>query len=398
MLKAYKYRLYPTETQKQCINQHIGANRFVYNLALETKNQAYAGNRKNISCFELMRQLTELKKECVWLREVDSQSLQQSILDLDKGFTSFFKGQNKFPNFKSKHKGKQSFRNPHGSKVIIFGNKISQPKFKEGIKFVQDREFVGQVRQTTISKTPTGKYFISVLVEDNRVIPTKNPIKEKTTIGIDLGLAHFAITSEGIKYDNPRHLKKSIAHLKYLQRQTSKKVKGSANRKKSVHKLALQHEAVTNQRKDFLQKLSSTLISDNQTLVFEDLNVVGMIKNHKLSQSISDVGWGMFVDMCKYKAEWYGKNIIQLPRFEPSTKICSHCGATNHDLTLKDREWTCKCGTKHDRDINAAINIKNYGLKNCGGPHRKKPVELPTLVGVMKQEVKLPVSMTLPGK
>jgi putative transposase len=389
VLKGYKYRLYPTAKQAELINKHIGACRFVYNLALETKNYAYTLHRKNISCFDLMNQLPDLKKECEWLKEIDSQALQQSVINLDKSFTAFFKGQSKFPKFKNKHSG-TSFRNPHGSKVLIIGNKVSFPKFKGGIKFAQDRTFEGEIRQSTVSRTSTGKYFISVLVEDGKELPVKSPIKEDKVLGVDLGLSHFIITSDGIKIDNPRHLKKSLSKLKYLQRQASKKKKGSNNRKKANLKVSLIHEKITNQRKDFLHKLSTRLISENQALCFEDLNVQGMVKNHKLAQSISDVSWSTFVDMCKYKAEWNGKHILQIPTFEPSTKICSSCGHTKKDLTLKDREWDCICGAHHDRDINAAINIKNYCMKNNGGGlHRQKPVELPTLVGALKQEVNL---------
>ena len=382
MLKAYKYRLYPTKQQKELINKHIGACRFVYNLALETKNYAYASNRKNLSCFDLNNQLPELKKECQWLKEIDSQALQQSITNLDKAFTNFFHGRAWFPNFKKKNKCTQSFRNPHGSKVKIKGNKIIIPKFTEGIKFVQDRTFDGEIKSTTISKTPTNKYFISVLVDNHKELPEKKLVNEKTAIGIDLGLKSFIVTSEGLKIDNPKHLKKSLSHLKYLQRQTSKKEKGGANRKKAVFKLALQHEKITNQRKDFLHKLSTQLINNHDTLCMEDLAISNMVKNHKLAQSISDVGWGMFVDMCKYKAEWTGKNILQIPTFEPSTKMCHVCGATIQTLTLKDREWLCvNCGTLHDRDINAAKVIKNYCLTQNGGVQtRQKPAKLPVLL------------------
>lgn len=381
MLRSYRYRIYPNKKQSDLINKHIGCCRFIYNLALETKNNAYVTHKKSLSCFELMRQLTDLKKEHEWLREVCSQSLQQSIIDLDKAFIRFFKGTCKFPKFKKKS-GKQSFRNPHGEKTSIEDGKLYQPKFKEGIKIVIDKEFKGEIKSTTISKTPTNKYFVSVLVDNHKELPNKKPIKEKTALGIDLGLKSFIATSDGFKIDNPKHLKPLLLHLKFLQRQVSKKKNGGSNRKKANLKVALQHEKITNQRKDFLHKLSSKLISENQTLCFEDLNIAGMVKNHKLAQSISDAGWSMFVEMCKYKAEWNGVNILQIPTFEPSTKICSVCGTTNNSLTLSDREWTCgNCETKHDRDVNAAINIKNYCLnKNSGGLRRQKSVELPILI------------------
>lgn len=364
----------------------MGSCRFVYNLALETKNHAYASHRKKLSCFDLMNQLPDLKKECEWLKEVSSQSLQQSIIDLDKAFTAFFKGHAKFPNFKKKT-GRQSFRNPHGKEVIIKGNKIIQPKFREGIKFVQDRPLAGDIKSTTISKTPTGKYFISVLVETGKDNPKPQKVKPETSIGIDLGITSFAVTSNGELVSNPKHLRKAMLHLKYLQRQVSKKKKGGSNRKKAVYKLALQHERITNKRKDFLHKISTSLIKNHDTICCEDLNIDGMMKKRSLAGAIGDASWGEFVRQLKYKAEWSGKNVLQIPTFEPSTKICNVCGATNHTLTLADREWTCVCGVNHDRDINAAINIKNYCLKNNGGgPHRQKSAELPTLVGALKQK------------
>ena len=386
MFKAYKYRIYPTKEQSELINKHIGSCRFIYNLALEVKNYAYATQRKNITCFDLIGQLPELKTQCAWLNDVDSQALQQSVINLDKAFTQFFKGHASFPKFKNKHTT-QSFRNPHGGKVEIKQGKLYQPKFKQGISIVIDKEFKGKIKSTTISRTPTGKYFVSLLVDTEIDQPKKKAIKENTSIGIDLGVKSFIVTSEGVKVDNPKHLQKSLSHLKYLSRQHSKKKKDSSNRKKSQLRLSLQHEKIANQRKDFLHKLSTNLVKNHDTLCFETLQIENMLKNHKLAQAIQSSGWGIFVEMCKYKAEWYGKNVLQIPTFQPSTKICSKCGHTNHSLTLADRKWLCPiCNTLHDRDVNAAINIKNYSLKNCGGVHRKKPVELPTLVGALKQE------------
>ena len=389
MLRSYKYRLYPTPEQSVRIDKHIGACRFVYNLALETKNVAYTCAKKNLTAFDLINQLPELKKECEWLKEVDSQALQQSIHDLDAAFSMFFKGKAKFPNFKSKHIGAKSFRNPHGAKVRIENGLVKQPKFRDGIKIVQDRPIVGQIKSSTISRTLTGKYFVSILVETGKDNPKPKAVKENTAIGIDLGLKSFIVTSEGETVDNPKHMRNSIRRLKYLQRQLSKKKKGGSNRNKARQKVALCYEKITNQRKDFLHKLSTKLVSENQTLCFEDLNITGMMKNHKLAGSIGDVGWGMFVGFCKYKAEWSGKNILQIGRFEPSSKMCGNCGSTNHQLKLSDREWTCQnCNTRHDRDVNAANNIKSFALKQYrGGARREKPVELPTLVRAMKQEL-----------
>ncbi len=389
MLKSYKFRLYPTEEQSILLNKHIDACRFVYNLALECKQMAYAGTKTNISCFELMKQLPELKKDCEWLKEVDSQALQQSIVNLDNSFKSFFKGQRSYPSFKSKRFGKQAFRNPHGNRIIIESGRIILPKFQEGIKIVISRDVNGAIKSVTIGRERTGQYYISILIETGDVMPQKTHIKETTAIGVDLGIKSYIVTSKGDKIGNPKYLKESITRLKYLQRKASKKKKGGANKNKANLKVVILHQKIKNQRKDFLHKLSSKLVSENQTLCFEDLNIAAMVKNRRLSQSISDAGWGMFLEMCKYKCDWYGKNLIQISRFQPSTKVCSNCLATNHTLTLSDREWFCSnCNTLHDRDINAAINIKKYSIKNCGGARRKKPAELSTLVEVMKQEVK----------
>lgn len=380
MLRAYKYRLYPTKKQEELLNKHFGCVRFIYNLALETKDWAWRAFGKNISHYDLMKQLPELKKEYVWLKDVCAESLTHSIFHLESAYLSFFKGKGDFPNYKNKQR-RQSYKLPHGKEINIKGNKIYVPKFREGISFVQDCLMPGTIRQATVSKTPTGKYFISILTENNIPIPNKAPVSFDKSVGIDLGLKSFIVTSDGVTVDNPRKLKQALSKIKFLQRQVSKKKKGSNNRRKAIKRLAIQHEKVTNQRKDFLHKLSTDLIKNHDTICCEDLNIKGMVKNRSLAGSVSDVGWGEFVRQLKYKAEWYGKNILQIPTFEPSTKLCSNCGELIQTLTLADREWFCvSCGTLHDRDINAAINIKNYCLKNNGGePHRQKPVELPVV-------------------
>lgn len=388
MLRAYKYRLYPNKVQSELIDKHIGCCRFIYNLALETKQMAYLGSKVSLSCIDLVNQIPALKAEYEWLKEVDSQSLQQSIIDMDKAFTKFFKGQSKFPNFK-KNKGTQSFRNPHGNKVAVKDNKILLPKFsKAGIKIIIDRPHKGEIKSTTISRTSTGKYFVSVLCDTGKNLPNKKAVKDKTTVGIDLGIKSFIVTSNGIKIDNPKYLKQSIGRLKVLQRRMRNKKKGSNNQKKAYRKINIIHEKITNQRKDFLHKTSTDIIKNHNTICLEDLNILGMVKNHKLAQSISDAGWGEFIRQIKYKAEWSGKNVLQIPTFEPSTKICSECGCAKHDLTLADREWICGfCNTTHDRDVNAAINIKKYCLKNTPKGIRGVPVEMLVLAKSKKQEV-----------
>lgn len=381
MLKAFKYRLIPTKEQSTLLNKHIGASRFVYNLALETKQTAYAGYKVNLNCFDLIKQLPELKKECEWLKEINSQSLQQPIRNLDNAFTRFFKGQGNFPKFKKKS-NRGSFNIPQN--VSLENSKLIIPKFRGGIDIVLHRPTKGTIRQATISITPTGKYFVSILCETGEKNKSKAKIEENTTVGIDLGIKSFLVTSDGEEIENPKYLRKAQSKLKYVQRKYSK-YKGKRTKKK----LAKLHEKVANRRKDFLHKVSTKLIRENQTIALETLSVSNMVKNHKLAQSISDCGWSMFVDMLEYKAEWYGKNILRIGRFEPSSKLCSCCGGINKELQLKDREWTCSnCNTLLDRDVNASINIKNFALKNhLSAEHRlKNRNELPTLLGVMTYE------------
>jgi len=381
MLKAYKYRISPTNTQKELIAKHIGSSRFVYNFALETKNSTYLGSKHSLSSFDLIKRLPELKKEHVWLKEVNSQSLQQSIQNMDIAFKKFFKG-SRFPKFKAKNKGKQSFSVPQN--VILNDNLLIIPKFKEGIDIVLHRPTKGIIKSATISVTPTGKYFASILCDTGEDVIPKAIINEATTIGIDLGIKDFAITSNEEVFENPKNLRKAQSKLKYVQRKYSKN-KGKRTKKR----LALLHEKVVNKRKDFLHKTSTKLIRENQTIALEDLNVVGMLKNHNLAQAISDVSWSTFVSMLEYKADWQGKNILRIGRFAPSSKCCNICGTINKELTLKDRKWTCpKCNSVLDRDVNASINIKSFALKNyfCKELTVKNQGKLPELSGALTLE------------
>ena len=380
MFKAYKYRLYPTNLQKELIHKHCGSSRFVYNLALETKQMAYAGSKVNLNCFDLIKQLPDLKKELPWLKECNSQSLQAPIRNLDNAFTKFFKGQADFPNFKKKS-NRGSFNVPQN--VIVSDGRLIIPKFKEGIRIKLHRDLVGTVKQATVSFTPTGKYFVSILCDTGEETPTKRPVKESTSVGIDLGIKTFIVASNRQEFDNPKHLRKAESRLKYVQRKYSKN-KG----KRTKHRLATLHEKVANKRKDFLHKVSSELIKNHDTVCTETLQVSNMLKNHNLAKSISDAGWGTFVTMLEYKADWYGKNLLKIGTFEPSSKMCSCCGKINKELTLKDREWTCKgCSTLLSRDLNASINIKSFALKNyVSGTETKNRNELSTLVEVLTSE------------
>ena len=382
MFIAYKYRLYPNEKQKILLEKHFGSVRFLYNLALETKQMAYSGNKTNLSRFDLQAQLIDLKKECEWLREINSQSLQCALLNLDGAYTKFFKGLNSFPKFKKKS-NKQSFQCPQS--VTLDNKGLSLPKIKEPIKIILHRRFFGKIKTVTISKTPTNKYFASILVDTAKIIPEKKAINNP--VGIDLGIKAFIVTSNGEKFENPKYLKNSIDRLKVLSRRLSKKQKGSNNRNKVRLQVSKLHEKVNNQRRDFLHKTSDAITKQYDTICIENLQVSNMLKNHKLSRSISDCGWSTFTDFLEYKAEWRGVNIVRIGTFDPSTKLCSVCGSLNNELTLADREWTCpKCNSVLDRDENAAVNILNFGLKKSGAERSVEHLESPTLVGAMKDE------------
>lgn len=369
------------------LDKHFGCARFVYNLALECKQMAYSGNKVSLSYFELNKQLTDLKKECDFLKEVNSQCLQMALRNLDNSFQNFFKGRASFPNFKKKQ-GKQSFQLPQSVTVDFKNNCIEFPKFKQPIKAILHRSFKGDIKTVTISKTPTNKYFVSVLVDNHIELP--KPIKSNNAVGIDVGIKTFAVCSDGTEYDNPKHLHNAMVKLKWMQRQISKKVKGSNRRIVWKFRVAKQHEKVSNQRKDFLHKVTSEITNRFDLVILEDLNIKGMVKNHKLAGAISDCGWNMFETMLKYKSEWKGKKVEYIGRFEPSSKICSNCGVKNNALALSDREWICEnCNTKHDRDRNAANNILSFGLRNSGMERALECVEQPALVGAMKREKRL---------
>jgi len=394
MLKAYKYRIYPTEQQIVLIQKHFDCCRFVYNLALETKIYTYKAYGKNLTCFDLCYQLPDLKLDHKWLREVNAQSLQDSIKNMDRAYKNFYNGSS-YPKFKSKTNQK-SFKAIQS--VSINDSFISIPKI-QNIPIVLSRKFEGEIKAATISKSPTGKYFASILIENQTQLPVVTNPEISKTIGVDLGLTHFLITSNGLKIDNPKHFKGSIERLKVLQRRASKKKKGSANKRKANLKVALLHEKIANKRNDFLQKLSTNLVRDNQatSFCFEKLAVSNLLKNHNLSQAISDISWSEFCRIMKYKCSWHGKNFIQIGRFEPSSKLCSSCGNKNESLPLNVREWNCQnCGAIHDRDINAAINIKNIGFSGLG--KSVESVELRTVVRTKKQKANKISTSPTPNK
>ena len=365
MLKAYKYRLYPNVEQRVQIAKHIGNARFVYNWALGNKIKAWSVEKKNLTKFDLVNDLPKLKakEETKWLNEVNSQSLQQAIFNLDRAYKRFFKEKKGFPKFKAKYDTKQSYQVPQHVTVDFKTGVLCTPKLKP-MKIKFHRKFKGTVKTVTISKTPTNKYYASILVETEDSAKPKVSLNFETTLGIDLGVKTFATLSTGEKIENPKILKQYEHSLARRQKQFSRK-KGVSNRNKSKLKVAKVYEKISNVRQDFLHKLSHRLTHENQvdTIVIEDLSVNNMVKNHKLAKSISDCSWSEFRRQLTYKSDWYGKNLIVINRFEPSSKLCSACGTINHKLTLKDRDWVCEsCGTKHDRDVNASINIKHMGL------------------------------------
>jgi putative transposase len=365
VLKAYKYRIYPNIQQEDIITAHFGACRFVYNWALETKIKEYQANKHHISRFELQTVLVkEVKPTNGWLKKANSQSLLASLINLESAFTKFFREKKGFPKFKSKKNPVQSFHIPQHYVVDFEEGNVKLPKIGK-VKTSLSREFEGIPKTATVSRTSTGKYYISILVEDGNELPEKEPFTEDSTIGVDVGIKDFAIMSNGEKVDNPKYLRNSLQKLIILSRKFSRKQKGSNNWKKAKLKLSKLHEKITNQRNDFQHKLSKKLVCENQAIALETLKVCNMVKNSKLAQSISDAGWSSFVDKLAYKAEWYGKTILRIGTFEPSSKICSICGYYNKELTLAIREWQCpECNTVHDRDINAANNIKKISLQD----------------------------------
>ena len=351
-MRTYKYIIKPTEEQKVLIEKHLWCCRFVWNTYLEERIKAYEKEQKSLSYYDTTKALTQLKKELTWLKEVNSQSLQATLKNLSLAYDRFFKKISKFPKFKSKKNPKKWFHIPQAIKLK--GAKLVIPKFKEWIRVVLHRPLIWTIRNATITKDNTW-YYVSIVCES---VNETLPIVEKN-IGIDLWLTHFCITSNWDKFENPKFLRIVEDKLVKVQRYYSRH-----KWKRSLRKLQRLHSKIANQMKDFLHKLSTKLIHENQVICLEDLNVKGMMQNHKLAKSISEVGWWMFINFLQYKAEWYWRKVVVIDRFFPSSKTCNCCGSIKEILSLNERVWTCShCWETLDRDINAAKNILNEWLK-----------------------------------
>ncbi|MFB2922558.1 RNA-guided endonuclease InsQ/TnpB family protein [Aerosakkonema funiforme] len=361
MLKAVKVRIYPTDEQKTHLAQAFGCVRWVWNQSLQVMSATYKQTGKGISALAMKKQIPVWKTEHKWLKECYSQCLQQSVLNLSQAFINFFDGRAKYPTFKSRN-GRQSIQYPQNVKILN-DSQIEFPGNLGKVKAKIHRHCVGKLKTVTVSKLPDGRYYASLLLDDEVAKPS--PSAEGKAIGIDLGLIDFAVTSDGSKFNNPKCLKKHERNLKRKQRKLSRKKDKTTNkRRKAKVALAKVHSKISRVREDFLHKLSRKIVNENQVIVVEDLAVKNMVKNHNLAKSIDDAGWGMFQTMLKYKAEEKGKIYLEIGRFFPSSHLCNATLLPIAKMDLSVRSFLCPhCSVHHDRDVNAAINIKNEGLR-----------------------------------
>ncbi len=370
MLKAIKIRIYPTAEQVDFINKQLGCCRFVYNNCLAFRKDSYQNEHISVSSSSAVKHITVLKKDNEWLKDVHSKVLQQSVRDMNQAYDNFFKLHKGFPKFKSKHDNRQSCRFPKDAFIGVRGNRIDLIKVLKDIHFKcsrNDERYLNRnqdkVKSITLSKEPNGKFYLSILIDK----PLRQVPQSSSMVGLDLGIKDFAVTSDGQVIENFHFKKNEKSRLKRLQRQISKKVVGSKNREKARLRFAKLNEKIRNRKLNFLHDVTNHLIDENQVIVMEDLNVKGMVRNHKLAESISEVNWGEFRRILAYKAAWYGRQLVFIDRFYPSSKRCNHCGYIYKELTLKDRQWVCpECGSLIDRDYNAALNILEEGERIIG--------------------------------
>ena len=396
MLKAIKIRIYPSEEQATYIAGLLGTYRFVYNNLLAYRIEEYNANKKSISFGEMGKKLVSLKGDFKWMKEFHSKVLQQSMINLDAAYKSFFKNGMGFPKFKSKHDANASCRFPADAFIGIEGNRLSLIRPLKDLHFkcsVRDERYLnknqGNIRSTTLSRTKTGKYFLSILVDGDFSPKILEP--KRDVIGIDLGIKDFVVTSEGERFENLKLIRSNAKRLARLQRLLARKQKGSKNKDKARKRLARAHEKLNDKKEYHLHAVANSLLGESQTIAMEDLNVKSMLQNHRLARSMQELSLYRFRSMLEYKAQWMGRDLLVIDRFFPSSKLCSCCGEKNGNLTLGDREWTCACGALHDRDMNAAKNIAAEGkrllsIKIGSSSPEFTPLEIATERSVKKEK------------